>query len=414
VNSNRQNPQGLEQTARLAGTGRIALWKGSIPLNAPENSVRIRRKKHKTPSGVGTGKAPGLRSAPEKKRSPLFRFVFSFALCCVLAFVVLNLLPAPWLRPVLSHTAWTLGRTLSIAGLDVSVAGDTVSSADFAVCIVPECTALFAAALYLSFVISYPAPLAMKLAGAALGVPALWAANLARLALVFAAAHHDRTLFEAVHVYFGQVFTGCAVFMACFLWLGRVRKAKPEQNAVMGPWGFLARFAVYSTVSFFIWLHINPSWVRLVDRCMAAVFSIFGRELFIRRDLDVYYYTFNVVLFLSLVLSTRSGSVKNKVKVLALGLGLIFVGHLLYRTCNALVTAYGILWPAIAGGILGTVGQYLFPVLLWLVLVRPGTVRPRDTSKPHPRSETSRRKARGRDVPHSPRVGIRHENVTGL
>ncbi len=327
-------------------------------------------------------------AAKSGKRSPLLRFGILFALSCTIIYIVLAALPLDFLAPIDEHTAWSLRQALRTAGMNASIQGSVVSAGGFAVSIIPECTPIFAIGLYLSFVMAYPASAGVKLAGLAAGIPGIWAANLVRLALVFVAGYHYRNLFNAVHVYFGQVFTACVVFAACMIWLNSMPNENGPKHSFPKPAGFLLRFAAVSTVAFFVWLHINPRYMWLVDQCIRFIFSLFGRELVIPRSLGVYYYTFNVVVFASLILATRSAAWRRKAKVFATGLCLIFLVHVCYRACNVLITAYSVLAFAKVTVMLSTAGQYLLPVLFWLALVAPGWYWPaKSLSRPFPASK---------------------------
>lgn len=319
---------------------------------------------------------------PAPSTSAARRFGIRFAVCCTGIFLVLNLIPRAWLGPVCAHTARTLGQTLKIAGWAVSVRGAVVAAPGFAVDVIPECTALFPAGLYLSFLAAYPAPAGKRLTGLAAGLPAIWAGNLLRLALVFVIGLRDRGLFDAVHVYFGQVFTVGLVFMACLIWQRTLRNGGGLNAQAPRPAAFLARLLAISTAAFFLWLNLNAGYIWLVDQCMSALFGLFGRSLDISRSLAVYYYTFNIVVFTSLVLATHTAALRRRMAVLAGGLCLLFTVHLCYRICNTLVTAYHLPSFLTVGLVLSTLGQYLLPVVLWAALAaRVGDPGRRDSAR---------------------------------
>lgn len=299
------------------------------------------------------------------------RFILVFSLSCLTLFILINALPLSWVRPINEHTAWILGQTLGFLGMPVSVRGEMVTAKGFAVTIIAECTPIFAVGLYLSFLLASPAPARRKAIGITVGVLGIWAANLVRLVVVFAVGHHDPRSFDTVHVYFGQVFTVCLVLLSCLFWLRFAGTGDGLKDSSTKPVGFLVRFVAVSTMMFFLWLHINREYIWLVDQGMVFIFTLLGRRLLVPRDLTIYYYTFNIVVFISLILATRSVPLKKKTKMLALGLCSMFFLHLLYRVCNTLVTAYHLSSFMKVGAVLSTVGQYLAPILLWLVLVRP-------------------------------------------
>lgn len=55
---------------------------------------------------------------------------------------------------------------------------------------------------------------------------------------------------------------------------------------------------------------------------------------------------------------------------MAAGLAIIVAMHVLFRVCNVLTTALGMESAAKISGVIYIIGQYMIPVLLWLVIVR--------------------------------------------
>jgi exosortase/archaeosortase family protein len=248
-----------------------------------------------------------------------------------------------------------------------------VRAEGFSVRIIPECTAFFSCALFLSFVLACPASIRKKALGLSLGIPLLALANLARLLLVFWAGLYDRDLFEATHVYLGQVFTVALVCLTCLAWL-----KWPEGWPVSGetgkgpPFRAILRFGAISLMVCIIWFAVNRPYMWLVDQVVASEFSLFGWNLVMPRVHAVYPQTFSIVAFVSMVLATGPLTVTRKAKGILVGVVLLMVAHILHRTCNALMT--GFMMPA-AGQVavtLSTLTQYLLPfVLWWAVSARP-------------------------------------------
>jgi len=301
-----------------------------------------RKKSGNKPGGPNSPESlPGILNKPGSRAYPRARFVLILSLSCAAIYALINAVPASWIKPVNEHTAWTLGQALHLMGMEVLVKGEMVSGEGFSVKVIPECTAVFSLGLYLCFLLAYPASLRKRLLGVAVGVPLIWSANLLRLILVFIAGSYDRLHLDVVHVYAGQVFNVCMVFVSCSAWLRYTtdREPCPTDISFISA-GFLVRFAATSTVLFFLWLHINRSYVWLVDQAMLLTMALFGKRFIVPRDLDIYFCTFNIVVFTSLLLSTRPMTFRRRAEGFVLGLCFIFPLHVIYRTCNALVTAY--------------------------------------------------------------------------
>ncbi|NWF56534.1 MAG: exosortase H, partial [Syntrophaceae bacterium] len=303
-------------------------------------------------------------------------FASAFSLCCVVVYFSINALPEPYTRPINEHTARMLARVLQAFRIRVLVQGDTVAGSGIGVRIITECTPVFMWGLFLPFVLFYQAPIEKKGWGLAAGIPALYLGNLVRLVAVFMAGRHDRRLFEIVHVYLGQVFTLSLVLLACGIWLKWIEREKSGQSMGMKSWGFPARLAPISIGLFFLWLQVHHGYLRIIDRVMSFGFSLLSYRLIIPYEYEIYYETFNTVAFSSLVLATGSIPAERKIKGLLAGLGILFLVHLLYRTCNLLVTGFHLI-PLIAVGLtLASIGQYLLPVILYLRLAAPNALFP--------------------------------------
>jgi exosortase/archaeosortase family protein len=241
--------------------------------------------------------------------------------------------------------------------------------------------------LFTCFVSFYPADARRKAIGLAMGVPALYLGNLVRLTGIFMVSRYYPGLFGLVHVYLGQVFTMSQVILSCLLWLKWVNRdpgVGPEGKVT----GFLARFALTSVCMFLFWMEVHRWYIRVIDRLMVIGFSFFGYQLFIPQQTAIYYETFSIVTFTSLILATRVPWVR-KGTTLASGLSLFFLLHLFHRINTALMSAFGFNSLVPLDVFLCDIGQFLLPVLLWLAMAfrkepkpsRIGNQRQTDTRK---------------------------------
>jgi exosortase/archaeosortase family protein len=232
--------------------------------------------------------------------------------------------------------------------------------------IVTECTPLYACLLYGAFVLAQPTSLLRTLAGLLTGVLVITVANLLRITFVTAAGPVvSHFVFDVLHVYLGQVAMLILVLAAALLWL---RWSAAGQS----PFPFLLRVGLFATVLFIPWVVINRAYVALLDRLVAALFSMLtpGNVLLIPRPLAIYNHTFAVPLFLALVLAGRTPWSVNRFAATVGGVYIIAGCHVLFRVSHVVWTALDV--PEIIPlhqGIYLT-GQFLLPFLLWLWLDR--------------------------------------------
>jgi len=273
-------------------------------------------------------------------QSQRYRFAAGFILSCIGLYALIQILPDSFTRPINEHIAAILGLALNFSGIPVSTIHDTVSDGNLAFKIIPECTPIFAAGLFLCFIAFYPATVRQKAAALAMGIPVLYLGNLFRLVIIFIISQHDRSLFEVVHAYLGQVFTILLVIISCLLWLKWIDNKESQQSIPMKATIFLARFAVISGCLFLVWMKIHHGYIWLLDQFTIPAFSLFDYHFSFTQNTVVYYETFSIVTFTSLVLATRSISWVLKIKALAIGLGFLFLTHLFHRIDNALMVYF--------------------------------------------------------------------------
>jgi exosortase/archaeosortase family protein len=306
----------------------------------------------------------------EKKKIGMIRFASAFALSCIGIYALIHFLPPFATGPLNAHTAATLGLVLNSLGIPVSAANDLVSGPGLAFRIIPECTPIFTAGLFLCFVGFYPAAFRDKAKALLLGLPALYLGNLARLVGIAFISRHDWRLFEVVHVYLGQVFTLFLVILACLTWLHWLDRKESARSTPLKAAGFLGRFAVISGCLFLVWTRFHDWYIGFLDQIILFGFSLFDRHVPLARQTAYYYETFSIVVFVSLVLAAGAIPLKMKAKGLAGGIGLLFVTHLIHRINNVLLAYFQISALVPIDLTLLVVGQYLVPVLFLIFLLR--------------------------------------------
>jgi exosortase/archaeosortase family protein len=307
-------------------------------------------------------------------------------------------LPSSFAKPLCDHTARTLAQVLGALGIPVLTGNNIVSGGRLAFQVVLECTALFMVGLFACFVSFYPADARQKAIGLAMGIPALYLGNLVRLTTIFVVSWYDPGLFDLVHVYLGQVFTMFLVILSCLLWLKWVNRG-PDAGPGSKVAGFLARFALISGCMFLFWMEVHQWYIWLIDRFMILGFSLFGYRLSVPQETAVYYETFSVVTFTSLILATRVPWAR-KGATLAAGLCLFVLLHLFHRTDTTLMSAFGFTSLVPLDVFLCDIGQFLIPVLLWLAMATRKSQEPKPSRAKDQRQINTRRN-------HVPKVPVR-------
>ena len=294
-------------------------------------------------------------------------FALPFVLLCIFLYAVIQILPPSAMDLIDRHTAWTLGLTLNAIGIPASSLNNIASGEGLAFRIIPECTAIFIAGLYFSFVVFYPATFLEKVAGLLLGIPVLYLGNLFRLAATFIVSRYNPKLFDLIHVYMGQVYTMFLVILVCVVWLRWLNRRSPGQFLPFQVAGFLGRFFLISGSLFIVWVKIQHGYIRLIDSLIHFGFYLFDHNVRLAHETAIYYETFSIVCFSALVLSTRSLPPAVKYKGLAAGLANLFFFHLFHRIDNAMMAYFHITSLLSADLTMLEIGQYVLPILFLTV-----------------------------------------------
>lgn len=297
-------------------------------------------------------------------KNPSLRFGVLFTVSCAIVYLLLAWLPTSVFTPLNIYTAKTTAYFLSFLGASATTRGDLVTTRGFSVRIIGECTSLYVSVLYACFILAHAAPLRRKLVGVLLGVPALALANLIRLVIVLWVSSARPSLFEWVHVYLGHIYMALCTLLACIAWLRWVEKAEGEER---GGIYFFIRFLGFASILFFVWIECNDAFMKMLDGVIASVFSFFHYRLVMPHGHSVYYQTFNMVTYAALILAARFTTMKRKAGVLAGGLALLTVLHLVFRLCNVFMTAFGVDWAFNVSTSVNFIGQLLLPFALWIV-----------------------------------------------
>lgn len=157
--------------------------------------------------------------------NPATGFVVRFALLLGVEVVVYPIATRRWFFGVEALTAGTARiqvELLRFVGAEASLDGNLVQLGDFGVHIIEECTGIFEAIIFLAAVLAFPASLAKKAIGVALGVPLLYVFNLLRILVLLVVGRHRPELFEFMHLYFWQATLILMITSVWLLWIFQV------------------------------------------------------------------------------------------------------------------------------------------------------------------------------------------------
>lgn len=294
------------------------------------------------------------------------------------------LVPDGVFEPLNRITATMAAELLVLMGRDVYASGTLIRLDGFSARVVAECSVLNPAILFVSFILAADAPPRAKAGGILAGIPILNSINVLRIAAVIATGAGAPSLFEAVHVYAGQIFMVVMVLCGALLWSRRSETGGGETSP------FLLRVLAWSILLFIPWLFMNRWYVAAGDVPLRFLFDLAGRPVDLPVGHSLYYQTFNSVLFASLVLATGALPFWRRAVALGGGLLLLAMGHQLFRVSNILLSAFGVREAYGVSVGIHVISGYLLPLLLWSMLCRPESVPSVCRERP---VENNRRKA---------------------
>lgn len=164
----------------------------------------------------------GIRSAVA---NPTYRFVGLFALYLAVITLGYPWLTKRWFGFVQAMTAGTAlidYTILSLVSDQASLSGNLVGLGSFKVLIIEECTGVFEVLIFLAAVLAYPTGWVDKLIGIVLGLPILYAFNVARILVLLWVGRFHPGLFEFMHIYFWQATLILMITSVWLLWIFKV------------------------------------------------------------------------------------------------------------------------------------------------------------------------------------------------
>lgn len=146
------------------------------------------------------------------------RFFLILGAFSVLAWVVV--LPQQ-MSVVQSGIAVASGAVARVAGSDNHVSGDQIQVPQLAIHINHECTGIYVLFILVTFLFAYPASWSRRVVGALIGVAALTAVNILRLAFLVRIAELQLPLFDYFHEYVWQGVLLILVIAYAMAWVER-------------------------------------------------------------------------------------------------------------------------------------------------------------------------------------------------
>ena len=155
------------------------------------------------------------------RKNPALIFAGLVALQLVLFYLIYRM---PWVEqaiftPLVNFYALLGAKLLALMTFAISVSGDLISSAEFAVSIKKGCDAAEPMAIFIAGVVAFPAQLRDKWAGLAVGLAILFFLNIIRIATLFLVGVYFPDFFDSMHLAVWQVAFIIVAIVLWFLWL---------------------------------------------------------------------------------------------------------------------------------------------------------------------------------------------------
>ena len=177
-------------------------------------------------------------SMPDPRREQVL-FLVVFAVLVVGGFTLLSV---HWVNDHLVEpfTAWVArasGWLLAALGQEIVRDGTILRSPDFAVNIENGCNGLETMLIFLAAVLAFPARWSARLSGLALGIVAIQAVNLVRVAALFLTGAYFPSFFDTSHTVVWQTVVILSGVLLWLLWaatLARPRRPEPPTDPTTG------------------------------------------------------------------------------------------------------------------------------------------------------------------------------------
>ena len=150
------------------------------------------------------------------QREIVFLALFLFLLGAGFTLLSLNWVNDRFVDPFTMGVAKTSGFALNVIGQDVTMRGTQIHGSRFAVDIMNGCNGLETVVIFVSAVLSFPAPIKSRFIGLMLGVVAIQLVNLIRVVALFLTGSYFPALFDSSHTVVWQTIV---IGFGVLLWL---------------------------------------------------------------------------------------------------------------------------------------------------------------------------------------------------
>lgn len=154
-------------------------------------------------------------------RSPVFLFIAKLLVPLAVFYILFDtqVYLEYIFRPYANLHADVTGFFLKLFGQAVTVAGATVSSADFSIIIVRGCDPIEPSLIFTTAILAFPAAFSAKWKGILIGLPVIHLINLFRIVSLFLIGVYYPSWFERMHLQWWQVLFILIVISGWCLWL---------------------------------------------------------------------------------------------------------------------------------------------------------------------------------------------------
>lgn len=251
-----------------------------------------------------------------------------------------SLIPETWYDPLNRLTASLAGEIIRLLSIDAYVQGTLLQVRGFSVNIIAECSAIHLAVVCASFIIAFPSRRSEKWKGLLFSVILLFLLNILRIAAITLIGMKYPSLFEAAHIYFGQLGMLIITVAICLAWC----KWISTEGRLDGPVGFLYRFTIFSSLPFLIWIPLHRFYLDAIDAVIIRIYSVASYRLVLPDADNLHYHVFSMIALSGFLLAIKGVDLCRRLRWLGIGFALVTVLLLGYRLSVVSVTAFGIGW----------------------------------------------------------------------
>lgn len=333
---------------------------------------------------MGHGKKPEVdRGAVEATggfRTEFIRFLILFFIIWLLSYFLIQRSPGlvVGLQGLVSREiAWILTRLGYSFKLNGSSFLFYTAHGGENLVVIAECTGIYTSIIFFSIIGAYPARWWEKIAGVAVGLPAIHLLNLVRMVVVALILFHRRELFDLFHGYLWQVVFFIFMLGLVALWMGKVvGRYRPQLSGTRlgGGLAFVGRLVGVATALFLLQHYLlGDLYMKLVAHGARPLLALFGHRVVMERAMRITEeISLNPVVFLSLVLAVRKFAWRIRLRAAIVGVAVLTVlnSTVVFLAFLSLYRRSEELWTGTEFFML-TMNLFV-PLLLWLLLVPVG------------------------------------------